>query len=119
MSDAIGKEDDAARDDENRPALERATTAARQECESIEARIAEIEVDGLDALAVKMAVAWTDIVPEFEFEPSDLPIKAAVVRSAIDFLSRETGLNLFVEFDREGRGKLPRHDAPERIGGAS
>ena len=117
--DASCQEDDANKDDENRPALERAATETRQRCENIETRIAELEVDGLPALAVKMAVAWTDIVPEFEFEPSDLPIKAAVVRSAIDFLSRETGLDLFVEFSRGGRGKLPRYDDPERIGGAS
>lgn len=117
--DASCQEDDANKDDENRPALERAATETRQRCANIERRIAELEVDGLSALAVKMAVAWTDIVPEFEFKPSGLPIKAAVVRSAIDFLSRETGLDLFVEFSREGRGKLPRYDDPEREGGAS
>ena len=113
--DATCQEDDA-RDSENCPALERAATAARRRCENIERRIAELEVDGLSALAVKMAVAWTDIVPEFEFRASNLPIKALSVRSMIDFLSRETGLDLFVEFDREGRGKLPRYDDPEREG---
>ena len=77
--------------------------------------IADTEADGPEAVAVKLAVQWSHVIDHFG-EPYGYD--ELLIRSSLVYLARQTGLDLFVEYDREGKFLLTRHDETEQEGGA-
>ena len=76
--------------------------------------IADIEADELEAVAVKLAAHWSRVIDH----PSELyTYDELLIRSSLDYLARQTGLDLFVEYDREGKFLLTRYDETEQEGG--
>ena len=89
--------------------LERAIDEANDRLEEIVATIAGAEGNSLEALAVKMAVEWSHII---DFPDLSEPISSEqlLVRSSLDYLTAQTGLDLFICYDRNGRWLLGRSD---------
>ena len=96
---------------ENLPALERSAKETDRQLEAIIQTISDTEADRLEALAVKLAVHWSRVI-DHGSEP--FAYDELLIRSAIDFLSIRTGLDLFVEYSREGKWLLTRYDERER-----
>ena len=97
--DRMGDEAAAVRANEHDTDAEtRATEKATTKTQSVEHRIAEAEADGLLSLVVKLAVLWNNSIADTGDTRDD---NVLMVRSALDYLAKQTGLDPYVTYDRD------------------
>ena len=91
--------------------LERAREDATDRLEEFVATIAGAEGSSLEALAVKLAVEWSHVI-DFPDLTAPMDSEQLLIRTSLDYLADQTGLDLFVCHDRNGQWLLGRSGEP-------